>query len=135
MMLDIDHFKDFNDTYGHDGGDALLRELGELLLKGVRGGDVVARYGGEEFVIMLPSADLGETKRRAEELRKEVEKMQVYFLGHMMRRCTISIGLAAFPLDGVTTEELIRKADAALYRAKRGGRTVWLPLAKRTDDQ
>ncbi len=122
IMFDIDHFKEFNDLAGHDGGDALLKELGSLLLKNFRGGDIVCRYGGEEFFVVLPSADLQSTKEKAENLRKSVKELMVYHLGKPLGKCTISLGVAAYPKNGSTNEALIKSADIALYEAKESGR-------------
>ena len=122
IMFDIDHFKEFNDLSGHDGGDALLRELGAFLKKSVRGVDIVCRYGGEEFVVVLPGATLEETRLRAEELRQGVKELLVYHLGKTLGKCTISLGVAAFPEHGLASEELLKNADNSLYRAKNEGR-------------
>lgn len=122
IMFDIDHFKEFNDLSGHDGGDALLRELGAFLNKNTSGGDIVCRYGGEEFVAVLPGANLEETRLRAEELRKGVKELLVYHLGKPLGKCTISLGVSAYPEQGLTSEELLKSADKALYRAKNEGR-------------
>jgi len=122
IMFDIDNFKDFNDVYGHDGGDALLHQLGTFLLKKTRGGDIVCRYGGEEFVVVLPSASLENTRIRAEEIRKGVKDLLVYHLGKPMRICTLSLGVSAFPERATTSESLIKSADTALYSAKSEGR-------------
>jgi diguanylate cyclase (GGDEF)-like protein len=122
IMLDIDHFKDFNDLFGHDGGDALLRELGAFLNTHTRGGDIVARYGGEEFVAVLPGATLEETRFRAEEIRQGVKELQVFHLGKPLSKCTLSFGVAAFPEYGSTSDEILKSADIALYRAKSEGR-------------
>jgi len=122
IMFDIDHFKDFNDLFGHDGGDALLRELGGFLIKSTRGGDIVSRYGGEEFVFVLPGADPEDTRLRAEELRQALKEFLVYHLGKPLRKCTFSFGVAAFPEHGLTNEEILKSADIALYRAKSEGR-------------
>jgi len=122
MMLDIDHFKNFNDLEGHDAGDALLRELGALLNKSIRGSDIVCRYGGEEFLVVLPGIDKEQTKRRAEELRLAVREMLVYHLGKPLAKCTISIGVASYPEDETTIDRLLKAADHALYRAKDAGR-------------
>lgn len=122
IMIDIDHFKAFNDISGHDGGDTMLRELGTFLNKNTRGSDIVCRYGGEEFVAVLPGATLEETRFRAEELRKGVKQMTVLHLGKLLEKCTISLGVSAFPEHGLTSEELLKKADNALYQAKSEGR-------------
>ncbi len=122
IMFDIDHFKQFNDLSGHDAGDALLRELGVFLNKSVRGGDIVCRYGGEEFLTVLPGADIENARERAEELRLGVKNMLVYHLGKPLAKCTISLGVAAFPKNARDSETLLKAADTALYRAKNEGR-------------
>lgn len=122
MMFDIDHFKNFNDLEGHDAGDALLRELGALLNKSIRGSDIVCRYGGEEFLVVLPGASKESTRQRAEELRQAVKDMLVYHLDKPLAKCTISIGVAAYPENETNVERLLKAADNALYRAKHEGR-------------
>ncbi|MHB1316164.1 MAG: PAS domain S-box protein [Christensenellales bacterium] len=122
IMFDIDHFKAFNDLAGHDGGDALLRELGAYMNKNTRGGDIVCRFGGEEFFAVLPGASLENTRVRAEEFRRGVKELLVYHLGKPLGKCTISLGVAAYPQHGTTREEILKSADSALYRAKKEGR-------------
>ena len=122
IMLDLDHFKRFNDTFGHDVGDLLLRELTGCLQAAVRGGDVVCRYGGEEFVLVLPDASLETTQARAEHLRAAVKQLVVSHRGQLVGAVTVSGGVAVFPAHGTTAEALIHTADAALYRAKSDGR-------------
>ncbi|MGE4483554.1 MAG: diguanylate cyclase [Oscillospiraceae bacterium] len=122
VMFDIDHFKDFNDLAGHDGGDALLRELGVFLNKTARGGDIVCRYGGEEFLAVLPGANMENARQHAEKLRQGVKELLVYHLGKPLAKCTISLGVAIFPENGLTSEVLLKAADNALYRAKSEGR-------------
>lgn len=122
MMFDIDHFRDFNDRFGHAGGDSLLRQLGAFLNARIRGGDIVSRYGGEEFVSVLPGATLEETSIRAEELRQGVKELRIYHQGKPLGQTTISIGVAAFPKNGLTGDEILKSADNALYRAKNEGR-------------
>jgi diguanylate cyclase (GGDEF)-like protein len=121
-MFDIDHFKDFNDLFGHAGGDALLRELGAFLNTHTRGGDIVSRYGGEEFVLVLPGAALEDAKLRAEELRRGVAELRVFHLGEPLGKITISVGVATYPEHGLTSEAILKSADTALYRAKNEGR-------------
>lgn len=121
-MLDLDHFKRFNDSFGHEAGDALLRELGGLLQKSIRGSDVACRYGGEEFVLVMPEADLEGALGRAEELLARVRGLEVMSRGQKLGALTLSIGIAAFPRHGESGEQLLRVVDAALYRAKQGGR-------------
>jgi diguanylate cyclase (GGDEF)-like protein/PAS domain S-box-containing protein len=122
IMLDIDHFKEYNDFFGHAGGDALLHELGGMLKKSIRGADIVSRYGGEEFVIMLPDTTLEITRERAEELRQAAKDLQVYYLDKPLGKTALSLGVAAFPEHGRTIEEILKSVDAALYRAKKEGR-------------
>ncbi|MDP9159717.1 MAG: GGDEF domain-containing protein, partial [Acidobacteriota bacterium] len=122
IMLDLDNFKSFNDLSGHEAGDAVLREMGELLRLSVRDGDIVCRYGGEEFVIIMPGASASIAEIRAEGLRSKTKALKVQHLGHMLGTITISCGVAIFPDHGGTTSEVLRNADAALYRAKQNGR-------------
>ncbi|MCJ0824946.1 GGDEF domain-containing protein [Luteimonas sp. 50] len=122
LMLDLDHFKAFNDAHGHDGGDALLAGFGRLLLASCRGEDIPCRYGGEEFILILPEADLRTATHRAEEIRTALEAMTVPHLQRTIGGSTVSIGIALFPQHAGTGDELKRMADAALYRAKRNGR-------------
>ena len=122
MMMDLDHFKQFNDTFGHPAGDALLRRLGEVLQAQVRGSDIASRYGGEEFTLVLPDASLKDGQRRAEEIRKQVKGMKVEQGGRSLGPVSVSIGLACFPDHGETRDGLLQAADAALYLAKERGR-------------
>lgn len=122
IMFDIDHFKQFNDISGHDAGDALLVALGAYMNNNIRKGDIVCRFGGEEFFIVLPGADIENTRVRAEGFRKGVAALSVNHLGKPLNKCTISLGVAAFPQNGATAEALIKSADNALYRAKNTGR-------------
>ncbi len=122
IMLDIDHFKRFNDTLGHEAGDALLKSLGNFLLNSMRSSDVPCRYGGEEFLLILPDASMESALRRAEQMLSEVRELRVEFNGRHLDRITISFGVSAYPDSGLTKEEIISAADAALYQAKRDGR-------------
>src|SRR5579885_247588 len=122
IMLDIDHFKQFNDAFGHAAGDALLRELGSFLKARIRGGDIACRYGGEEFMLILPETSLDDTRQRAEQLREEFKHLNVQYNGQSTRSVTLSLGVAVFPEHGLTGEAVSRAADLALYQAKRGGR-------------
>jgi diguanylate cyclase (GGDEF)-like protein/PAS domain S-box-containing protein len=122
LMIDLDHFKNFNDTYGHEAGDAVLREIGVSLTKGVRAEDFVCRFGGEEFVVILPTADLSASRARAERLRTRTKELTILHQGKSMGMLTISVGVATFPEHGTSPKELMAAADAALYEAKRGGR-------------
>jgi len=122
IMLDLDNFKLFNDTHGHEAGDTLLRVLGDFLVTHVRAEDIACRYGGEEFVVILPEAPLAMARSRAEELWKGVQGLSVNYRGELLRGVTVSAGVAAYPAHGTTMAALLRAADAALYAAKRGGR-------------
>jgi diguanylate cyclase (GGDEF)-like protein len=132
LMIDLDHFKSFNDTYGHDAGDAVLRETGQFLAKGVRAEDFVCRFGGEEFVVILPTADMKSSQARAERLRSKMRELTVMHQGRSLGMITISIGVASFPQHGVSPKELMAAADAALYEAKRGGRDQVAIAAEKT---
>ena len=122
IMLDIDHFKRVNDTFGHDAGDAVLRRMGLVLQGQVRGSDIACRIGGEEFALLLPEASLVTAYQRAERILDTVRHMQIKHRGQVLGAITVSLGVAAFPKHGDTPEALIRAADQALYQAKQGGR-------------
>ena len=122
LMLDLDHFKKFNDTYGHDAGDAVLRQIASFLTKSIRVEDIVCRFGGEEFVVILPTADLNAAHARAERIRSKLRELTVLYQGLSLGMVTISVGVAALPQHGTAPQALLDAADAALYRAKREGR-------------
>jgi diguanylate cyclase (GGDEF)-like protein/PAS domain S-box-containing protein len=122
LMLDLDHFNNFNDTYGHEAGDAVLRETGTFLVRSVRAEDFVCRYGGEEFVVVLPTADLHAAEARAERIRARLRELIVMHNGRSLGLITASIGVAAMPHHGTNEKDLLQAADAALYRTKREGR-------------
>ena len=122
IMLDIDYFKHFNDTFGHEAGDAVLRELGVFLQQSVRASDIACRYGGEELMLILPDASLADTKQRAEQIRQEVKELQIEYHHQVLDAIAISVGVAAFAEHGSTAQELIAAADRALYQAKAQGR-------------
>jgi diguanylate cyclase (GGDEF)-like protein/PAS domain S-box-containing protein len=121
MMLDVDGFKGFNDTWGHAAGDAVLRELGALLLSHVRGDDIACRYGGDEFVIVLPDASRDITRERAQRLCEHARNFKVQYERQTLGPVTLSIGVAVFPQNGSTSTEVLKAADAALYRSKHKG--------------
>jgi diguanylate cyclase (GGDEF)-like protein len=122
LMIDIDDFKKFNDTYGHIQGDKALREVSEALKMSLRELDIICRYGGEEFSIILPFADKDEAFNIAESLRKSLTAKEI-----VGNKFTISIGLASFPKDGCDRDSLVKKADVALYKAKREGKNKVVP--------
>jgi diguanylate cyclase (GGDEF)-like protein len=117
LMLDLDDFKKFNDTYGHIRGDEALRTISETLKENGRPQDVICRYGGEEFSIILPSTNREEALAIAEQIRKNISEKNI--LGN---KFTLSIGLANYPHDGLDKDTLVKKSDVALYRAKREGK-------------
>ena len=120
IMMDLDHFKDYNDTFGHSAGDELLSALGSLLKSHIREEDIACRYGGEEFLLILPGASMDIALERAEGVRQAVMEMHQHLQG--LRPATLSLGVAVYPDHGDTGGQLVRSADAALYRAKRTGR-------------
>jgi diguanylate cyclase (GGDEF)-like protein len=122
IMLDIDDFKQFNDTFGHAAGDTLLRKLGAFLKAHIRRTDIACRYGGEEFMLIFPESSLEDTRQRAEQLREEVKHLNVQHDGQSLSAITLSLGVAAFPGQNPTVEAILRAADLALYRAKNEGR-------------
>ncbi|MEO6172783.1 MAG: GGDEF domain-containing protein [Arenimonas sp.] len=122
LMIDLDHFKNFNDTHGHPGGDALLSSFGRMLISLCRREDIPCRYGGEEFAMVLPECDLECAKTRAHSLNLATAEMLVKHQNQTLSRVTASIGVATFPEHGSNMTELIKQADAALYRAKSLGR-------------
>ncbi len=121
IMIDLDRFKHFNDTYGHDAGDILLRELGTLLQKNIRGEDIACRYGGEEFTLILPEGSAEVTQQRAEALRESIKRMNVLHRGRPLGPITASLGVAVFPEHGRSGEALLQAADASLYQSKDSG--------------
>jgi diguanylate cyclase len=121
MMIDLDHFKQVNDRYGHQGGDEVLKALAALLLANVRVSDVACRYGGEEFLLLLPNMGCQDAVERADQWRAAFAAMSVDHGGARMR-ATLSIGIACFPQHGASIEALTGCADLALYQAKEQGR-------------
>ncbi len=124
MVLDIDGFKAFNDTYGHTPGDLLMRELSGLLQRQTRGGDAACRYGGDEFLLLLPETSFADALRRAEDLRGQVESFETAIDGEVVG-VTITVGVGTFPDHADDLDSLIRAADEAMYRAKRAAATRW----------
>ena len=123
IMLDVDNLKQFNDTWGHAAGDEILRELGSLLLRQVRGEDIACRYGGDEFILILPDASREVTRERAELICEYAEQFHLQFEGQSLAAVTLSLGVAVFPEYGITSTGILRAVDAALYRAKHEGRS------------
>jgi diguanylate cyclase (GGDEF)-like protein len=120
IMMDLDHFKQYNDTYGHSAGDDLLSALGSLIKSQIREEDIACRYGGEEFLLILPGTSMEVTLERAEILRQAVQEMHLRY--RSLKPITLSLGVAVYPDHGDTGLEIIQAADAALYRAKQAGR-------------
>jgi diguanylate cyclase (GGDEF)-like protein len=122
IMVDIDHFKRFNDSFGHEAGDLVLREVARVLKRLARQSDVASRYGGEEFLVLLPECPFDAALRKAGQLREEVAKLKLEHNNRALGSVTVSIGVAAFPDHAQEAEALMRCADEALYLAKRSGR-------------
>jgi len=122
MMIDIDKFKQINDTHGHAAGDAALRALGGYLMSVARGEDIVCRYGGEEFVLVMAQTPREIIRERAEKIRRGVEAIEIEYEGQSLGPLTVSIGVGIFPDHGNNARDVLRVADRAMYRAKQGGR-------------
>jgi len=122
IMADIDHFKQFNDQHGHAAGDKVLAQLGGFFKTALRGSDVACRYGGEEFAFFLSEASAENTFKRADQMREEVKKLEVHLGSELLASITLSMGISTYPDQGSKAEDLLRVADAALYRAKQEGR-------------
>jgi len=128
IMGDLDHFKKFNDTYGHEVGDLLLKAVANLMRSTIRTEDIACRYGGEEFLIILPSASLNDAYQRALQIHDAVANISFEHGENLIKDVTISLGVSAFPDHGKEADRLIAAADAAMYRAKKEGRNrVCLP--------
>jgi diguanylate cyclase (GGDEF)-like protein len=121
-MIDVDHFKRFNDTYGHQAGDVALQAVAKLLSRSFRTTDLVARYGGEEFVGLFPGMEKDDGTRRLEQMRADIAKMPISVDSGRVAQVTVSIGASVWPHDGVNLREALKIADMRLYRAKGGGR-------------
>ncbi|UCG12213.1 MAG: GGDEF domain-containing protein, partial [Deltaproteobacteria bacterium] len=121
LMIDIDHFKRYNDTYGHLAGDEVLRRMAEVFRQSIRSSDYAARYGGEEFMLILPETGSGQGVQAAERIRRRVAEERIGGEEHS-EVVTVSVGVASFPENGDDSNSIISQADVALYRAKQAGR-------------
>ena len=122
IMIDLDHFKDVNDRFGHEAGDRVLSEVAMLLKAQIRGSDIACRYGGEEFVFVLPGATLESSRRRAESLRLAIRRLDLKVAGRAMGALTASLGVVLYPEHAANADALISAADKLLYAAKNSGR-------------
>lgn len=122
VMLDIDFFKRFNDTFGHEAGDLVLQEIAGVLLKNVRESDIACRLGGEEFLLLLPETSVEVASERAESIRQAVRALKLFHGGKSLGDLSISVGVSFYPQHGQTSQQLMDAADQALYEAKNQGR-------------
>jgi len=122
IMIDVDHFRRVNDSLGHEAGDEVLKELGALFKNSIRGSDIACRYGGEEFAIILADATSEGARRRAEDIRAAVTRLELKHGGKPVGGLTVSLGVALFPYHADQATTLLREADEALYQAKEAGR-------------
>jgi diguanylate cyclase (GGDEF)-like protein len=124
LFLDLDHFKRFNDTFGHDAGDMVLQSLADVFRTFFRATDICCRYGGEEFAIILPESSAQDAVKRADALRCEVKGLRLKYKKQTLGQLTLSMGVAAFPEHGSTCGELLKTADDCLYESKSRGRDI-----------
>ena len=122
VMIDIDHFKSFNDKFGHDAGDFVLSAIARTITKSIRPSDIACRYGGEELAVVLPDASLEIAVERAAQMRLAIQETNLTHLGQTMPAPTASFGVAVYPTHGTKPADLLKAADLALYRAKKEGR-------------
>lgn len=134
LMLDVDHFKLFNDTFGHDAGDLVLQEVASVLIKNVRDSDIACRWGGEEFVLLMPEANPEIALQRAQAIREQVHDLQMVHAGRSLGEVTISIGVALYPENGGSAETVMEAADRALYEAKHSGRDRVVMASKKVEE-
>ena len=138
ILLDLDHFKRLNDTFGHDAGDYVLERTGELLAHATRGSDIACRFGGEEFALILPGASLENTRKRAEAIRASFEALDLVHAGQRLTSLSLSAGVSALPPGATQWTSVLQEADKALYAAKEGGRNrvvAAAPAAPRAEPQ
>jgi diguanylate cyclase (GGDEF)-like protein/PAS domain S-box-containing protein len=121
VMLDLDGFKQFNDSFGHGAGDAVLRGFGRTLRDHLRKSDISCRYGGDEFVLVLPDSSIPDTRERLEQIRLFLKEFPVHYGERILRMVTLSAGIAQTPEHGTTASELVQAADNAMYAAKQAG--------------
>jgi diguanylate cyclase (GGDEF)-like protein len=124
LFLDLDHFKRFNDSFGHEAGDMVLQSLADLLRNFFRTTDICCRYGGEEFAIILPESSSRDAALRADALRSEVKSLRLQYKKETLGQLTLSVGVAGFPEHGSTSRDLLKIADQCLYESKARGRDV-----------
>ena len=132
IMMDLDHFKRVNDSFGHDAGDLVLTEVAAMLKKSIRGSDMVCRFGGEEFVLVLTDATCASALRRCEEIRAAISRLAPDYRGNQLGSPTASFGVALFPDHAADADGLINASDAALYGAKYAGRNCIVTSSARS---
>jgi len=133
-MLDIDHFKKFNDTFGHEAGDVILREIGHLFRENLRSSDIACRYGGEEFVLVLLDSTQEESYSRFEKIREQVKDLQIRYQEKLLGKMSVSIGIVEANGNLLSAEELVAAADKALYAAKHAGRDCMINYSELEPD-
>jgi len=129
VMIDLDHFKKFNDTFGHQAGDTVLREIAGVMGSRVRAGDIACRYGGEEFALILSETDAQGATRCVQQIREAIRRVRIEYRGQALGTVTVSAGIAVFPAHADNAEDLVRAGDQALYRCKAQGRDCVLVAA------
>ncbi|MBA4385482.1 MAG: hypothetical protein C0410_12160 [Anaerolinea sp.] len=122
LMIDIDHFKKYNDYFGHAAGDIVLREFGHLLSRNIREEDIACRYGGDEFIVVMPDTSIEVTTKRAEQILSLASQIELQFEGRLLSVISISVGIAFYPEHGSSKASILNAADMALFRAKSEGR-------------